>query len=224
MGQISSAINSLIDAITKDGPEWKWHGKHYLGAAHGDVGIITQVLLSSQRPRFWDWLAELLDTQQEASGNFPSSKGKEGRGELVQFCHGAPGFVVLLMAIEKLINQEWNLGAKVILNASPGAREVRDRLPVVLHKARKCIYQRGVLTKQPCLCHGVSGNAIALTGSQRADLMRWARDGVIQLLLKGQDYNAGDDPWGLFCGEAGRAWSWMVMCGCGKGMIGYSDL
>lgn len=35
----------------------------------------------------------------------------------------------------------------------------------------------------------------------------------------------GDDPYGLFCGEAGRAWGWYTLVAGGdKGMIGYSDV
>ena len=35
----------------------------------------------------------------------------------------------------------------------------------------------------------------------------------------------GDDPYGLFCGEAGRAWAWSALASqTQKGMIGFSDL
>jgi len=41
-------------------------------------------------------------------------------------------------------------------------------------------------------------------------------------------YIDSDDPYGLFCGEAGRAWGWYVLMTNGdkglRGMIGYSDV
>ena len=35
----------------------------------------------------------------------------------------------------------------------------------------------------------------------------------------------GDDPYGLFCGEAGRAWGWLALISeFERGMIGFSDV
>ena len=38
-------------------------------------------------------------------------------------------------------------------------------------------------------------------------------------------YIPGDDPFGLFCGEAGRAWAWLALVSdTERGMIGFSDV
>ena len=81
-------------------------------------------------------LAVLL-TYQYDSGNFPATIPPE-RDRLVQVCHGAPGVVVCLLSI-----REW----------FPGMREKIDR---AVQRGRECILERGLLFKEPCLCHGTS--------------------------------------------------------------------
>ena len=225
-----STIDDLVIAIIDSGPEWIWHGKRYLGAAHGDVGILTQMLLSSrtartQRAEVWDWLVELLNSSQMPSGNFPSSLGEETRRDkLVQFCHRAPGFVISLDPIQGYLNGGSEEADEVIERIA-SAKLLREISSAVLEKARKCVWERGVLVKEPCLCHGVTGNAIALDEEdERFRLMNWAQGRMREQFLATGSYVEGDDPWGLFCGEAGRAWGWMVVMGLGKGMIGYSDV
>ena len=35
-------ISKVMEPILEHGPSWPWHGKDYLGAVHGRIGIITQ--------------------------------------------------------------------------------------------------------------------------------------------------------------------------------------
>lgn len=121
---------------------WRFHGKHYLGAAHGDLGILTQLVLTtpSLAPELRPRLRELLAAQFE-SGNWRSSEENEA-DKLVQWCHGAPGFVVSLVAIRGYFPE---LGGDI-----DGAVE----------RARECIWDKGLLRKEPSLCHGILGNAL----------------------------------------------------------------
>ena len=220
--KIDDAIEQVTSTIISEGPNWEWHGKQYLGAVHGSIGILTQILLTSekartQRPEAWVWLETLLKAQLP-SGNWISRTGNE-KDELVHFCHGAPGFVVSFDALANCTNS-----IDVDVTTSPQVAKFRNDLPNVLEAARKCVYQRGLLRKEPCLCHGVSGNALALVGEEREQLMQWAQEELKAQWLSEGKYSQGDDPWGLFGGEAGRAWSWMVLLGLGKGMIGYTDV
>ena len=226
---ICSAMQSLIHIIIASGPNWVWHGKRYLGAVHGDVGILTQLLLSlaqmqadsttaEQTKICMMWMTNLITSHQLPSGNFPSSIGKE-RDDLVQFCHGAPGFIISLEALTTAFQRFDDKFNKI-----EGFQALRDLITTIIEKARECVWERAVLTKEPCLCHGASGNAIALEAEQRMSVMNWTSNSSVGLLLKQGAYVPGDDPWGLFCGEAGRAWAWMVTLGLGTGMIAYSDV
>lgn len=146
-------IDTLMQAIAEDildtddegQGNWEWHGKRYFGAAHGDIGIITQVVLSvpSIASRLSGKLQELLDYQLE-DGNFPSSSRslQKGKADLVQWCHGAPGFIYSLQAIR------------------PYFPELQDRIDDAVNKAQKLVWSKGLLVKQPCLCHGIFGNAL----------------------------------------------------------------
>lgn len=65
---------------------------------------------------------------------------------------------------------------------------------------------------------------MALEGESREGLMQWCQRTVVEQGLKEEMLMRGDDAWGFFCGEAGRAWGWMVVEGLGKGMFGYPDV
>jgi len=116
---------------------WKWHGKAYLGAVHGAFGIITQIVLTNPdryAPKVEAELAVLLSYQFE-EGNFPSSI-PPGHDRLVQVCHGAPGVISCLVSIRQYFPN------------------LREKIDTAIRKGRQCIWDRGLLTKEPCLCHG----------------------------------------------------------------------
>lgn len=208
--RMEPCMRRVIVGMMKRGRPWKWHGKEYLGAVHGGIGIITQILLCEPEYRLDAGLCgyrAFLESQQDPeTGNWPSSVGSSK--ELVQFCHGAPGFVISLEPIKHLFE--------------PGPQEKIER---ILEKARDCIWEKGILTKEPNLCHGATGNALALKGQQREHLLAYT---TAQNIEKGLDegwFVEGSDRWGLFTGEAGRAWGWLVAdLGKEMGMIGYSDV
>lgn len=139
---LDRSVESVANAILAAGPEWKWHGKRYLGAVHGDIGIVTQLVLAapSLAARLEDKVRDLLDSQL-ANGNWPSSVDKTD-ASLVQFCHGAPGFLHSLASL-----RPYFLGLRTEIDAS-------------VEQARRCVWREGLLRKEPSLCHGILGNAL----------------------------------------------------------------
>jgi len=150
-------IRKVIESILHRGSEqakkkanfpaplyYEWHDKVYYGAAHGYAGILYSLLLVDDLLTYFeknslikptlDWLV----TETYPSGNFLSSQGSE-TDRLVQWCHGAPGFVHLLLRAHTVYKDE-----------------------NYLNLATKCcdiIWERGLLSKGYSICHGVSGNA-----------------------------------------------------------------
>ncbi len=145
---LDPAIAEISNTILNRGPRWEWHGKRYLGAVHGDIGVVTQLVLTSPElaPRLEGILERLLGLQLP-DGNWPSAEGHGGmlaggKG-LVQFCHGAPGFVISLLSLGKYFSEE-----------------VQAKIDVAVARARDCIWNQGLLKKEPNLCHGIFGNAL----------------------------------------------------------------
>ncbi len=142
---INDTQDDVIDAILDSPRPWRWHGKVYIGAVHGAVGIITQIVLCNPQkyaPKLETELAVLL-TYQYDSGNFPSSVPVE-KDRLVQVCHGAPGVIVSLNSIKEFFPA------------------LKDKIEKSVHKGRESIWERGLLTKEPCLCHGKKSSSISI--------------------------------------------------------------
>ena len=180
------------------------------GAVHGRIGIITQVLLcdpsKASHPVLLESLNECLKLQTQ-DGNWPSSM-ESGQNHLVQFCHGAPGFVISLKAIQQYFPSE-----------------LQEKIGIACKLAEKCIVEKGLLRKEPNLCHGTTGNALALPSPRREHFMMYTTAATIMEGKKSGSYFEGDDPYGLFCGEAGRAWGWALLeSNSDKRMIGYTDV
>ncbi|KAL1603685.1 hypothetical protein SLS60_005274 [Paraconiothyrium brasiliense] len=204
---IEDTTDEVIDNIMASPRPWKWHGKAYVGAVHGAIGIITQIVLTDATwaPKLEAELGALLSYQYE-SGNFPSSL-PPGRDRLVQFCHGAPGVVASLASIKKYFPK------------------LEERIDRVIAKGRDCIWERGLLTKEPCLCHGISGNALALDGERFEHFLTYTTGGEIKSMAKDGMLQKANDPSALWCGEAGRAWAWAVADkGLERRYLGYNDI
>jgi Lanthionine synthetase C-like protein len=201
---------------------WRWHGKRYLGAAHGVVGIVTQCALSwdvgegeLERGPLGEALEQVLALQRPDGNWLPRSDSHDrGEGEaLVQFCHGAPGFVVSLTALLER-------------NCFPS---LQLQLEAAVQRARKVVWQRGMLVKEPCLCHGISGNALALEEEQREHFLAYT---TVEAVSKGQRermFGESSDSWGLYGGLAGRVWGLLELArereGRDRGgFIGYCDV
>ena len=136
---ITDTQDDVVDAILDTPRPWKWHGKTYVGAIHGAIGIITQVVMTDPKKYASKVEADLavLLTYQYETGNWPSSIPPE-KDRLVQVCHGAPGVVNSLVSIRKYF---------------PNLEEKLNR---AITKGRECVKERGLLTKEPSLCHGMS--------------------------------------------------------------------
>ncbi|KAJ6594318.1 hypothetical protein B0H19DRAFT_1094993, partial [Mycena capillaripes] len=127
---------------------WTWHGERYLGAVHGVAGILHILLLCPAeviRPYINSIL--LTDTQ----GNWPSaaptgnSTGQEYTNELVQWCHGASGILLLL---------------STATTASAGP--LLDKVMASAQAGASLVYRHGLMFKSVGLCHGVGGSVFAL--------------------------------------------------------------
>ncbi|KAI8632419.1 hypothetical protein F5Y19DRAFT_363418 [Xylariaceae sp. FL1651] len=203
---LDRTIKSTVDRILAVPQPWLWHEKHYLGAAHGTIGIILQTVLSMPlvAPQLQPTLLELLE-QQFPSGNFPSSLPASS-DRLVQFCHGAPGLVISLRTL------------------LPYFPESTDMIKKTISMAQSDIWQRGLLVKEPSLCHGIAGNALALDqDNQFTHFLSFMESERIEQFI--DDARRDSARASLYEGEAGRAWCWAVADQClPRTCIGYNDV
>lgn len=95
---------------------YQWHNKFYIGAAHGTAGIIHSLLLAADLMQDSNIFGEdelketcefLYRLRSPETNNYFSSLDSK-RSELVQWCHGAPGFVYLFCkAAEHFFNETY---------------------------------------------------------------------------------------------------------------------
>lgn len=127
----------------------------YLGAAHGIMGnlyVLTECLIMyesqlSKNKEFkecvkliensFDYILKL----QFESGNFPSALGKDIDNKL-HFCHGACGAILVYIKAYTYFKK------KEYMNS--------------LLKAVDDIWERGIILKGNCICHGILGTSYAL--------------------------------------------------------------
>ena len=180
---------------------WTHFGKHLLGACHGDIGNITQIVLSdpSVAPKLHKKLDNLLDRQTER-GNWYNSTDNDK--ELIQWCHGAPGFVICLRAIRKYFP------------------DLQSRMDIAIQKAQNLTWTEGILVKEPNLCHGLTGNAMALDTKQMEHFLSMATPQRV----RAGGWEQSSDPDGLLWGEAGRAWAWAALDGGKQGFPAFTDV
>ncbi|RCN53334.1 lanthionine synthetase C-like protein [Ancylostoma caninum] len=126
---------------------YDYHGTEYLGAAHGLAGILQMALgfydlLSDTEERAVRESADWLMSTQDDEGNFASSVkwiGRErGDDQLVHWCHGAPGVILLSLTMWKRYGEQKYFKAAL--------------------RCGELIWNKGVLKKGPGICHGVGGN------------------------------------------------------------------
>lgn len=103
---VDTALEQLASRLVSSDGGWTFQGGRFLGIAHGDMGIITQVVLSvpSLAPRLAGRVEALLD-ERTADGNWPEPVLPDILGGRVQFCYGAPGFVFALQALRPFFPQ-----------------------------------------------------------------------------------------------------------------------
>jgi len=189
---------------------WEWHGKAYLGAAHGVVGIL-QILLSLQLNEL-DRVSQIVNANvcdlilQTINGLegfcFPSSNLQSsigsGRDELVHWCHGATGYAILLTKASAMFQDSaYSERAKAV--------------------GVNVLMQRGLLRKGVGLCHGISGNAYALLSIGRAThdelwIQRAKSLAHFALIHFHELEGIPDRPYSLFEGCAGLAMLLLDLC------------
>lgn len=146
---------------------WQWHGKVYLGAAHGIAGILHVLLCFIQEieellqdgKRYIRMMERTIKALNESccqpSGNLSSSLGSK-KDELVHWCHGGSGHILLLVKAYEVFGRE-----EYILHAETIAQYV--------------VWPRGLLRKGVGLCHGISGNAYALLAVHHGKALQQSR-------------------------------------------------
>ncbi|KAA1477913.1 hypothetical protein DENSPDRAFT_933984 [Dentipellis sp. KUC8613] len=191
---------------------WSWHGKRYLGGAHGVAGILL-VLLHAPPALFEAHAGKIRETLryivslQDAEGNWPTKamagSSRTGGNELVQWCHGAPGTIPLLARTLYLSRAD---PSPLSLDAP-----LTDTLTTALARAADVTYARGMLRKGPGLCHGVAGCASALFAAADVDDERRLVQGCHLLVgylelsarAGGRAFARPDYPWSLYEGLGG---------------------
>ena len=73
------------------------------------------------------------------------------------------------------------MSLKVIQQYFPS--ELQTRMSIACEKAEGVIFEKGLLTKEPNLCHGSTGNALALPSSQREHFMAFT---TVETIAKGK--------------------------------------
>lgn len=115
---------------------------------------------------------------------------QSGDDRLVQWCHGAPGPLLLFVrAFEVLKDARYLAWAET---------------------ASDVVWERGLLQKGVGLCHGVSGNAYCFLALHRATGNARFLQRALQFALAADDLSIRqasrpDHPWSLFEGAAGLA-------------------
>ncbi|KAI1434601.1 hypothetical protein GGR50DRAFT_393369 [Xylaria sp. CBS 124048] len=206
---IDRAITRTVAQITGDQWTWGRNGILYgydIGAARGSLGIMTQIALS--RPleiRLHKNKIEALLSMQCPTRNFPAVPG--GRDDRVQFCEGGPGFVASLRVLLEYFE------------------DLSDKIRSAIASAQEDIWTRGLLTKEPCLWHGITGNFLAIDNDRRrAHFLSFMAsefiDGMMIACAPRTNVSAG-----LYTGEAGRAWCWAVADkDLPRTFLGYDDI
>ncbi|KIY62717.1 hypothetical protein CYLTODRAFT_458763 [Cylindrobasidium torrendii FP15055 ss-10] len=206
---------------------WRWHGKRYLGAGHGLAGILHVLLLLPHGVLTHQEKCEIADTalwlveQQEPEGNWPSKAPEPSvlvhkhASELVQWCHGAPGILIMLSNI-------------LIRHKDCTTPSQRHILHNSIRLAAELVYQRGFLRKGVGFCHGVGGSVYALLAASDAALdcgdahnkeaeskrllHRAAHLACMAVdyrsLAHTEDMQVPDRPWSLYEGLAGMCCAW----------------
>lgn len=200
---VSAILNSGLSLSRKERSRsplmYSWHGKHYVGAAHGIVGIMFMLLqvypncklVASHISEIQNCIDYLL-SKQFSSGNFPSSLENES-DRLIHWCHGAPGAVYLMLKAYKVFNEQKYLDAAT--------------------KCGNVVWKRGLLRKGYGICHGVAGNAyvfLALfkeTGNQ-VYLRRAIKFAEWSFDYGKHNCRTPDRPYSLFEGLAGTLYFW----------------
>ncbi|KAI1840095.1 hypothetical protein JX266_013698 [Neoarthrinium moseri] len=203
----------ITEAVIANGPDWECNNHQWLGAAHGDIGIVTELVLTSPSvaPRLEKKLGQLLDLQ-TSDGNWAViPEPKPHHKPYVQFCHGAPGFVLSLRSLR------------------PHFPGLQDRIDRAINLGSELVWKEGVLRKEPSLCHGIFGNALALMPDQRDHLLAQATPDSVAKARAADPTMFEESNYGfhyaLFTGYwPSAAWAWFSSTRQESSLIGYNDV
>ncbi|KAJ3781677.1 hypothetical protein GGU10DRAFT_99905 [Lentinula aff. detonsa] len=209
-----SAVPSLM---------WSWHHKRYLGAAHGVAGILHVLLMCPAdmiAPYIPDILqtVEWLITYQDDEGNWPTSLKQRysQRNDLVQWCHGAPGMLILFATLIRRAVRN----PELFHLTTPFLGSLSE----ALQRGANIVYHKGLLRKGVGLCHGSGGCVYALLAASdamglwknhdssrvyflRAIHLAHLATSYSQLTLA-KEMTTPDKPWSLYGGVAGMCCAW----------------
>lgn len=176
---------------------WTWHGKEYLGGAHGTAGILSLLISAGcNSPRIWETV-DFLHSQKLPSGNYPT-QNQGHKDELVQFCHGAPGIGMLFVQC-----------ARTTMNSK------------YIEWAESCAeftVKRGFLKKGNSMCHGVCGNAFLFLQlwelTRKEKWLTWAKAFGVALVTNPTSaslWSQADQPHCFANGLAGAVYFYSVL-------------
>ena len=112
-----------------------------------------------------------------------------------------------------------------LISVAPYFPDLKDDIDAAIVKGRAATKKRGLLTKEPGLCHGISGNALALEDDDCLDFLPYSTAEGMEWMKQSNLLKMGTHPESLFAGEAGRAWAWAVVDkGLEKKLLGYNDI
>ncbi|KAH8096823.1 hypothetical protein BXZ70DRAFT_1031811 [Cristinia sonorae] len=222
---------------------WSWHGKRYIGAAHGIVGIL-QIIFSVPPKLLEPHMAALSDTPrlivniQLLSGNWSSKAGRhmfsldeDEKYQLVQWFHNASGLLILFSTIIR----------RFTTPPTPAISEALLRpMHTALARGGELVYTHGFLRKGVGICHGVAESVFALLAVSRVlddkDEV-WLTRAVhlaelatrYHELERSGEMKVPDRPYSLYEGVAGMCCAWADVLDRlngkpGVGMPGYDDL
>lgn len=119
---------------------YQYHGREYLGAAHGISAILLSLLMHPLNGKDLEGVRTTIDAildLQDKNGIFPSKFNKPD-SNLVHWCHGAAGVIYLMAKAYLLFGDQKYLESCL--------------------RSGDLIWKRGLLHKGPGICHGVAGS------------------------------------------------------------------
>lgn len=119
---------------------FQYHGREYLGAAHGISAILFSLLnvdLNETDLRDVKKTIDAILAFQDDIGNFPSKFNKP-ETHLVHWCHGAPGIIYLMAKAYNIFNEQRYLESCL--------------------RCGDLTWEKGLLKKGPGMCHGIASS------------------------------------------------------------------